>query len=204
MALLPEAPAQRSALFAIFIVLAAVYFFNDLWWSPTKEEIAQMETRLEQLEDQNRRAQVIAARGGRDLQERLALYERHVEKLEELIPRQAEVPALLNAISLEARQARVEHSVMRPEPVEVGPYYTRESYEMGVIGAYHDVGRFLTAIASLSRIITPVDLELIPFQGQEIPLEAEHPVEARFRIETYVLPTPGDAAAPANPNQTPS
>ena len=191
MALVPDDPAQRNSLLVILVVLAAAYFFNDLWWSPTKEDIAQMEVRLEQLEDQNRRASVIAARGGEELQERLALYERHVVKLEELIPQSEEVPSLLNAISLEARRSDVDLARMIPEPPEPGAYYTRRSFEMAVVGEYHDIGQFLTSIASLQRIITPVDLELNPFQGQAVDDEMEAPLEARFRIQTYTLPPPG-------------
>lgn len=194
MALIPEDPTQRNALIGILVLLAGAYFFNDLWLSDRKAEIVEMETRLETLEDQNRRAQIIAARGG-DLEERLAVYERHVQKLEELIPQQEEVSALLNSITQEARGARVELANLRPEPPEPGNFYTRQTYELTAYGEYHDLGRFLTSIASLRRIITPLDLELVPFQGTDLPVQFDNPVEARFRIQTYVIPSGGGTGA---------
>jgi type IV pilus assembly protein PilO len=79
---------------------------------------------------------------------------------------------------------------MQPEPDEVGAFYTKESYEIEVIGEYHDIGRFITAIASLPRIITPVDLEISHFTGDGTILDPdlETPLLARMRIQTYILP----------------
>ncbi len=191
MALIPDDPRQRNALLGIIIALAAVYLFWDYWYNPQVEEIDALEARLEQVEEQNRQAQVIAARGGEELEERLAVYERHIERLEELIPESEEVPALLNSMALEARNAGVELGSMRPEPADEGEFYTMQSYEIGVIGDYHDVGRFLTAVASLPRIVTPVDVEITPYTGPDV-TDAAFPVQARFRIQTYVVPGDGD------------
>jgi Tfp pilus assembly protein PilO len=56
------------------------------------------------------------------------------------------------------------------------------------------VGSFLAAVGSLSRIVTPVDLEIEPVVGEVPWEEMESPVTARFRIETYVLPGTGASA----------
>jgi type IV pilus assembly protein PilO len=113
-----------------------------------------------------------------------------VDKLEGLIPQAEEVAAVLNQISAAARQTGVSDPEMRPEPDEVGAFYTKESYEIEVVGDYHNIGRFLTRIASLPRIITPVDLELTPYQGDVnlIDPDIENPLTARLRIQTYILP----------------
>ncbi len=187
MALIPSDPRQRNALLVIIASLAVVYLFYDYWYEPRVEEITTLEVRLETLQGQNRQAQMMATRGGDDLEERLAVYERHVQRLEALIPSTEEVPTLLNSMAQEARQAGVELGSMRPEAAQPGSHYIRQSYELGVMGSFHDVARFLTAIASLPRIITPVDLEIRPYTGPAIQ-EVESPIQARFRIETYVVP----------------
>ena len=64
-----------------------------------KEEIATLETRLEALEQKNSVAKTIALSGGPELQQKLALYEQHMKRLEELIPKNEEVAALLNGLS---------------------------------------------------------------------------------------------------------
>ncbi len=91
----------------------------------------------------------------------------------------------------------MELSRIIPEPAEEGTFYTRTSYSMVVIGEYHAVARFLTDIASLPRIVTPVQVDLVPFQNAGLFPEYESPVSASFRIETYVVPDRGPAPQPA-------
>jgi len=208
MALVPDDPKQRNALLIGLVAVAAFYFgFWDMWYVPRTEELERMETRLEQLEDQNRSAQILATRGGEELRQRLALYQRHVMKLEELIPASEEVPTLLNNITQEGRRTSVEVASIRPEPPEPGAYYTKQSYEMEVVGSYHNVGEFLASIASLSRIITPVDMSLSPFTGASEVVEVEFPLTASFRIETYVVPegsSQADTASAQGPGSSSS
>jgi len=71
------------------------------------------------------------------------------------------------------------------------------SYEMNAIGDYHNVARFLAEIASLPRIVTPVELTVEPFQQPTLYPELEAPVLASFRIETYVLPEAAPVPPPA-------
>lgn len=189
MALVPEQPRQRNAvLLAVLFLLAFYFLFWNRWYVPSGEELAEMEARLEQLEDQNRSAQILATRGGEQLEERLALYERHVGRMEQLIPRREEVPRLLNDMSAESRRTGVDIALLRPEPATTGEFYTQQSYEMEVVGDYHDVGRFLASVASLSRIITPVELTLSEFTGDQSVIDGEAPVLANFRIRTYIVP----------------
>ena len=193
----PSDPKQRNALFATIGILLLLYPFYSFWYSPEREQVTSMQGRLETLEDQNRRAQVIAARGGADLEERMALYERHVSKLEELIPEAEEVAGLVDDISQQARTSRVALNRIIPEPAEQGTFYTKTSYSMVVIGEYHAVARFLTDIASLSRIVTPVELDVTLFQNPDLFPEYESPVSASFRIETYVVPERTSQPGPA-------
>lgn len=190
----PTDPKQRNALIIAVLLLALIYPFYAYWYKAQREEVTAMQTRLDTLEDQNRRAQVLAARGGGDLEERMALYERQVSKLEELIPAAEEVAVLLDDMSLRARQVGVEINRLVPEPSEAGAFYERRSYEVAVAGEYHDVGRFLTEVASLSRIVTPVELDVQPYPQPALFPDFDSPVLATFRIETYVLPE--QAASP--------
>ncbi len=192
----PADPKQRNALIIAVLLLALIYPFYSFWYKGQREEVNAMQARLEALEAQNRRAQVLAARGGGDLEERMALYERQVAKLEELIPAAEEVPVLLDDMSIRARQDDVEMNRLLPEPSEEGAFYSKTSYEVAVAGDYHAVGRFLTDVASLSRIVTPVELDLSPHPQPQLFPEIDSPVLATFRIETYVLPNPAAAPPP--------
>ena len=194
MALIPDDPRQRNALLIGILVAALFYVFWSWWYTPRNTEVEEMAARLEQLDSENRRAQIIATRGGAEMEELLARYERHLTQLEGLIPQDEEVAALLNDISRVARETGVEDASLRPETDEVGEFYTKESYALEVYGEYHDIGRFLANIASLRRIITPVNLELSRYEGNREVVDMEAPVMASFQIQTYMLPTP--VAAP--------
>ncbi len=194
---IPTDPVQRNWLVGGGLLLLLIIPFRIYYLTPRKDDNAEVLQHVETLETVNRRASVLAAQGGGDLEARLALYEQHVAKLEELIPGRDEVPALLDDISSRARQLNVEQRELQPQPREPGQYYDKTSYLLTFVGEYHSIGRFLTDIASLPRIVTPVQLDLQRFnQPQQYP-DLESPVLASFRIETYVLPDSSSAPPPA-------
>ena len=199
----PTDPTQRNWMLGGIGVLALAVLFNQFYVPPRDEANDVVRDRLEALDVQNRQAQVVIARGGVDeLRRRMDQYTRHVDRLEELIPGQEEVASLLNDIQGQARLSNVDVLGLDPEPPEVAGPYTKTSYQMTVVGEYHDVGRFLTQVASLSRIVTPVQVDLSIFSTPQSRPGMEFPVQATFRIETYVLPDqaslptelPGDGA----------
>ena len=117
----------------------------------------------------------------------MALYERHIAQLEQLIPESAEVRALMEEISTVEREVGVTVDMMRPEAEEPGDFYTKQTFEMRVFGEFHDVARFLTRIASLSRILTPIDVSVEEFNDPRA-LSFDAPVVVNFRFQTYVIP----------------
>ncbi len=195
----PTDPTQRNWMLGGLAFLVLVVPYNVYLLSPRQEENATLQGQVENLETNNRRASVLAAQGGGDLQERLALYEAHVAKLEELMPEQEEVSVLLDDIQTRARVQNVDVRLLEPQPREPGELYDRTAYNMSVIGEYHAVARFLSDVASLSRIVTPVQVEVQLHQNPLEYQELESPVMATFRVETYVLPDPNAVPPPATP-----
>jgi type IV pilus assembly protein PilO len=193
----PSDPKQRNLMLGGIAFLIAIVPFRMYMLSPRVLENTAVQEHVEFLEGQNRRASVQAARGGGELEERNAIYERHVQKLEELIPAAEEVASLVNDISGAARAADVEPIRMVPEPAETGAFYSKTSYDMAVIGDYHNVARFLTNVGSLSRIVTPVEVDIQVYDQADRYPEMVTPVVVTFRIETYVLPDQSAAPPPA-------
>lgn len=192
----PTDPTQRNWMIAGLLLLILIVPFRMYLLQPRQDDNAVLQGRLESLEAQNRQAGVILARGGADLEERMALYERHVARLEELIPAREEVPALIDDVQRRARGSNVEVVGMIPEPTEPAGPYNRTGYSMTVVGDYHNVARFLTEVASLQRIVTPAQLDMQLYTGPSLRASMETAVQASFRIETYVLPDQA-AVAPA-------
>ena len=119
----PTDPQQRNMMVGGIVALLLVVPFTMYLVTPKQEANAIVQTRLDGLNTQNLQAGVILAQGGGDLEERMALYERHVARLEQLIPAQEEVANLLNDIQTQARLVNVEVQSLDPEPTDpAGPY----------------------------------------------------------------------------------
>ena len=187
MPLIPDDPKQKQALAVIAVSLVVLYFANSLWYTGATEAVEAQEARVENMQAQNRTAQALAIRAGQDTEERMALYERHIAQLEQLIPESAEVPALMDEISTVEREVGVTVDMMRPEAEEPGDFYTKQTFQMRAFGEFHDVARFLTRIASLSRILTPIDVSVEEFNDPRA-LSFDAPVVVNFRFQTYVIP----------------
>lgn len=205
MALPPLDPQQRKQLLYGGALLALLAFgFYDRVYTPRKAGMAQLETRLEQLKTVNTRSRAITRGGSTEMDQQLALYRQQLELAEGLIPSDEEVPNLLDAISAEAQRTGVELTLIQPVGATEEQYYTRRVYDMAVVGGYHQIGEFLTRVASLPRIVTPTNLTVTPRAGAAGGPAAARPagqpvqLEARFSVETYVIPsTPVDDDASA-------
>lgn len=187
MALIPDDPKQKNALIVGLLFVVGLYLVNNYWRADRLAEVEQGESRLEALENSNLTAEIIAARGGTALQERMLVYERHIAQLEALIPLEEQVASLLNDLTLLQRELGVQLDMIRPEPAEPSDFYTKQTYSLRVIGEYHDVSRYITRVASMERIITPIDLALSLFAAPARFRDYESPVQAEFRIQTYVI-----------------
>jgi type IV pilus assembly protein PilO len=200
MALPPLDPQTRRNLLLGAAVLALVsYGFYSYVYSPRVTEVDALRTRLEELQTRNSSARALTRGVGDDPEGVLAAYRRQLESVEGLIPSGEELPDLLDAISMEAQRSGVEISLIQPSGATEEQYYTRRVYDMAVLGRYHDIGEFLTRVASLPRIVTPKNLVLAPAPATGAqPASAAEPVrlEARFSVETYVIPTNGTTNGP--------
>lgn len=199
MALLPADPKGRKQALLLMgaLVVAGWYVAKMYVLDPRQTEIATFESQLSSLEIQNRRSRALAARKD-DLRARMEIQERQLLIFEEFIPESEEVPELLDAISKEAQLTGVELSRIRPQAAEVGEFYTKQVWELSVLGDYHNVGRYLARIASLPRIIKPTNIQISPAPQSRATRDMQAPLEVSFNIETFVL---GATAAGAQQTQ---
>jgi type IV pilus assembly protein PilO len=192
MALLPQDPQKQKQIAAMIVpVLAAVLYWNFIY-VPQSADVDELQMRVENLASQNTGMRVIVARHGTDLPHRLTIFQEHVRQLEELIPRREDVPVLIHQITQRAMDTGVELAVIRPGEEQAGDFYTLQTFQLQVVGNYHNIGDYLTAIGSLARVVRPFDVGL----RVEHEPKGEAPVlRASFRIETYVMPIPAPPEA---------
>jgi type IV pilus assembly protein PilO len=186
---------KKVLLLSVLFAGLLAYGGNAYVYAPRKEAVAEMEKRVERLRAQNRTARKLTEEEGRaDAERRLTRYRDQLVQVEGLIPSSEELPDLLDAISAEAQRTGVDLALIQPVGATAEQFYTRRTYDLAVLGTYHQIGAFLTEIASLRRIITPINLNL-SVRSEEaggVPR-----LEAKFAIETYILPPPDQAAADA-------
>jgi type IV pilus assembly protein PilO len=86
------------------------------------------------------------------------------------LPRDTEVPGLLEDITAAAVGASLEiKSIALKDEVQT-EYYTELPINIDVIGEYHDFGVFVSAVAGLGRIVTLHDFEVKGTEGNKLSL----------------------------------
>ncbi|WP_321837300.1 type 4a pilus biogenesis protein PilO [Pseudomonas kulmbachensis] len=81
------------------------------------------------------------------------------------LPAQAQVPGLLDQVSQlgKANGLVIERIQWLPEVLQ--PFYAELPLQMTLVGGYHELGLFVSAMASLPRIVTLHDFALAPLNG---------------------------------------
>lgn len=192
MALLPQDPRDQYRMLGIILFLALGAGFYLYIWSPKGIELAELEQRVEQIEQANTLAQA-RTQNLDAIRAELELGERQFAMLERLVPDEGEVPAIYEAIASETQSLGLELINVTPsEPMaDSAGYFLRQNWAIQVEGEYHDVAQFLTRVAGFTRIVRPDVEEIRPAR---ITNSGRQLVMARFRLETFVLPTTGSSA----------
>ena len=78
------------------------------------------------------------------------------------LPSDTEVPGLLEDITFTGRGAGLQIDEIKLQPEKITEFYIELPISISVNGAYHDLGHFVSGVASLSRIVTLHDFEIKP------------------------------------------
>lgn len=125
-----------------------------------------------------------------DLRRRLEGYRSSLELMRRLVPDRNEVANLMDEISTRAKIRGVTVAQFLPMPTEPGPApFETYRYQYSIMGRYDQLGEFLSDVASLQRIIVPVDLTLSVVDVAKAKVLGDSTgslLEARFQIRTFV------------------
>ena len=163
--------SEQKKLYIVLLLLAAVAGFVGysglelVGWGGIAARNAEVQAKQDSVTMLQARidsAKSELARGSvEDLRRRLEGYRTSLDLLRRLVPEQNEVPNLLDAITTRAKIRGVEVAAFSPGPVTPGPDpFTTQRWELRVYGHYDQIGEFLADVASLPRIVVPVDLKL--------------------------------------------
>ena len=184
---------QRLGGVAVFamVLLGAYWYFM---YKPKAVEIEALQLRVDSLETANAQAKKDYATGSVDrLKAQAVEYQNSLKVMRRLVPTGNEVPALLEDISTAARRVGLDLASVEPLPVLQGEQFDTYRYKLSVIGGYHPVGRFLSNVGSLSRIIAPVSVEIktmpVGEKTRQRGRKDESLLDAKFQVQTYVART---------------
>lgn len=97
----------------------------------------------------------------------LAAYKEQLSEMEETfgtllkqLPRDTEVPGLIDDISTSALGAGLNLKLLDPQRMQQTEFYKELPISMEVEGNYHEFGAFVSAVASLPRIVTLHDFAI--------------------------------------------
>ncbi len=191
---------RTTAIFIILVAAAIGYMVYDgagislLGMSGLKAGQAQnvaMQDSIVVMEAQIDSAKRELARGTvEDLRRRIEGYRASLAMLRRLVPVRSEVPNLLDDISTRAKIRGVTLSEVVPQATQSGPTpFDTDKYNIAVLGRYDGIGEFLSDIASLQRIIVPIDVNLSVAgmtEARALGDTSGSLLQARFQIKTYV------------------
>lgn len=136
---------------AVVGVLLLTGLYVKFFWLPisaakteARQKIAESEAKIEKAKRQ-------AARLER-LQQELNILNEQAIQAEARLPRSKSVPDMLVTLSAVAQKQRVALISFAPGPVKAQQYFMELNYPVTVRGTYHNVGRFMAALALEQRI----------------------------------------------------
>jgi type IV pilus assembly protein PilO len=143
----------------LFVVFSVVYV--KFFWLPIAQAKSEANEKIEQIEAKIKRAKEQANRLERLQAEIASLNERAVEA-EKRLPKTKSVPDILLAISSLAQKNRVIIQSFTPGPMKSQTYFVELAYPLSIRGSYHNIGRFLAAVALEERIFNVKDINYPP------------------------------------------
>lgn len=143
---------QQQALVAGVVMLGGFgYSYIAFFWKPVSDKIKETQEKIAEVEGKIEKARRQAARLPRLEAELVQLNEQAVEA-EKRLPKKKSVPDILVTVGGLAAKHNVLLLGFTPGPQKVQQFFSELNYPMTVKGSYHNIGKFLAAVALEERI----------------------------------------------------
>jgi type IV pilus assembly protein PilO len=168
----------QQFLIILFIGLVGAFLFYRFGISKKREirDVKQEEHRT--LNVKLNEARGVAAQV-EEFREKVRKVEQRWKRAQQMLPQDQEIPSLLKSIAESGVRQNVEILLFQKSSPVQKEHYTEIPVQLQVSGGYHEIGRFLSSIGNLSRIVTVANLKVNPIE--------EEKVRATFVATTYTL-----------------
>lgn len=142
---------QQALVLAVLFLGGGGFAYIKYFWLPTSEKIEKTKAEIKTTEDKINKAKSQAVRLPKIQKEIETLNEQAIEA-EKRLPKGRDLPAVITAVSMLARKYNVQLNSFTPGGQKSEQYFIEHPYQLSVKASYHDMGRFLAAIALEQRI----------------------------------------------------
>ncbi len=162
---------ELSRLQKILLIIALLGFifslFYNIYYLPKKEKIQNLQKEIEQLDQEIVRYEAIA-RKEKDLERILIQRRIFLQKVQEMLPTEKEIPVLLNHISKLGRSQGLKIIKFVPTAEIEKNYYHEIPIQVEMITTFPKVFLFFNDLLNLPRIVDLSNAEFIPQEKNKI------------------------------------
>ena len=179
MAIDTKSPAFQRLLIIVIILAVVAFLFFRFPYSSNKKIIRDLEAKQDSLAEKVKKAEEAKAKLP-ELEARYQLRLQQWEIAQTMLPTEKEIPELINIITNSGIKSGVLISYFEPSPLQPKRDYAEIKLNLRASAGYHNLGRFLAYIGSLSRIIK--------VSTAKLSASKEHKkVDATFTAVTYTM-----------------
>lgn len=164
---------------AVFVILI-LFLYVQFGVRRNSAQITELKTVHAAVTDSLQRAKAVAARLP-EMERRLAVLTKQWEKAQQMLPTEKEMPDLLSSVTRAGEKAGARFLLFQPLATKAEQHYTEIPIQISVRSTYHSLGKFLSDLGELQRIVNVSNLKVVPVAEERVT------VEANFVATTYVL-----------------
>ncbi len=154
-------PAAVRGLFGIIVFVAVLALGYFLHVAELREDLERHQRDEQDLREQFEMKVRLAANLN-SYKEQMRLMEASFEALLKQLPSDTEVPGLLEDITSAGLNSGLEFEEIKLMPEIVQQFYIELPIKVRVYGGYHEFASFVSAVASMPRIVTLHDFKIEP------------------------------------------
>lgn len=170
------------------IILGVIIVFGGGWayWNylyrPLASELKSCQAELREKQIEVQKLKVIPKTLEREMRE-LEARRFELDLVIEKLPKEKEIPSLLENITLTALSTEIDLLSFIPGELVQGEIYDEFPIKIEIKGKYHDIGRFLSGVGHLERVIVPSTLQLTMLKPTP---EEPYTVSVSLNLSTFV------------------
>jgi len=160
-----EKAAKIKRTHRVLIFLSTIILFGGAFYAldymPKSEEIANAEDNVDRLEQQLRTVK-IRAKSLQKFRDEHAMVKAKFKEALKLLPDKREIPNLLQSISKQGLDAKLEFRLFSPQAEKSKDFYMEIPVSMEVRGEYRNVLDFFDRVGRMDRIVNILNISMKP------------------------------------------